>query len=108
MPKSKNKRKNGKVSKYRPYKRAKRFDDSTADLTSGVTLQDLINMVAYQEYQQAGIIDNVPIPDAPTVNDIDFENPDTQAVIRAVNSINVGDPDMVDGIGFTNSDKEQA
>lgn len=66
-----------------PAERLERF----GDMESGITLQDLINVVAYQEAhglggEQEEIVDEVP--NTPTVEDIDITNPDAQAVIRAV------------------------
>lgn len=118
MPVSKKrKRKNGKSVSYRQFGRDRRELDSTGDLTAGVTLQDLINMVAYQEYVESGVIANVAIPDTATVTyaddlpvtvgegdekrrvgtatpiegqpghvSIQFDDPDTAAIIRAVDS----------------------
>lgn len=66
------------VSKKRKNKKGKPVGRGV-DRKSGLTLQDLINVVAYQE--------NHPEEAARTTPQIDFEDPDTQAVIRAVDSI---------------------
>lgn len=83
MPVSKKrKRKGGAIAKFNRDRRNKRLEEVAMDQPAGVTLQNLIDMVAYQEYQQAGIIDGPAIPDdAP---EVDFDDPDTQAVIRAM------------------------
>lgn len=52
MPLSRRRKKNGKVVKNNPDKRAERLEE--ADISAGVTLQDLINVVAYQEYGKNG------------------------------------------------------
>lgn len=74
MPVSKKRKKKGKV--------VKRGEDRMSHLT----LQDLINVVAYQEAHpeeaQSGGAAEIQ-----TVNDIDLENPDHQAVIKAVQSL---------------------
>lgn len=75
MPVSKNRRKNGKKVKHNATKRAERLEEGPA----GITLQDLINVVAYQEAHPEEVVGDIP-----TVEDIDFEDPDTQAVIKAV------------------------
>lgn len=67
MPLSKKRKKKGKKVKHDPHQRF-----------SGLTLQDLINVVAYQETH--GLT-------KPTT--IDFTNPDTQAVIKAVDSAGI-------------------
>lgn len=51
MPVSKRRKKNGKVVKPASYKR-----DIPDDRPIGVSLQDLINVVAYQEYVNNGTI----------------------------------------------------
>lgn len=89
MPLSKNRRKNGKKVKHNRAKRNQRLEETMADQPSGVTLQDLINMVAYQEYQQAGVIEGPAIPDTAESDKIDFEDPDTQAIIRAVDNTKI-------------------
>lgn len=89
MPLSRNRRKNGKKIKHNRAKRDRRLEETMADQPSGVTLQDLINMVAYQEYQQAGIIEGPAIPDTAESDEIDFEDPTVQAVIRAVESTHI-------------------
>lgn len=70
MPVSKKRKKKGK-----PVRRGE-------DRMSGLTLQDLINVVAYQEAhpEEAASSDH----EMGTVVDIDFESHDAQAVIRAV------------------------
>lgn len=68
MPVSKKrKKKNGKT--------AKRGEDRLTALT----LQDLINVVAYQDYKAAGVYDEKP----------DFNDPDHQAVIHAVHETKI-------------------
>lgn len=52
MPKKKSKRKNGEIVQHNADKRSARLDD----MDSGLTLQDLINVVAYQEYVADGTI----------------------------------------------------
>lgn len=84
MPVSKNKRKNGKRVKHSQAKRARRIQETSDDMPSGLTIQDLINVVAYQTAVAEGSISGPQIPDFPTVNDIDFDDPDNAAVIRAV------------------------
>lgn len=89
MPVSKKrKKKGGAIAKFNRDRRNQRLEEIAADQPSGVTLQDLINMVAYQEYQQAGIIEGPAIPDqAPEDITPDFDDPDTAAVIRAVHEV---------------------
>lgn len=79
MPVSKNRRKNGKRVKHSQAKRSRRLESDMAEVPTGVSLQDLINMVAYQEYQQAGLIEGPAIPDT----GVEFDDPDAQAVIMA-------------------------
>lgn len=54
MPLSRRRKKKGKVVKNDPQKRAQRLEE--ADISSGVSLQDLINVLAYQEYVKDGTI----------------------------------------------------
>lgn len=59
MPVSKNRRKNGKKVKHSPAKRDQRLKEIEADLEygqAGVSLQDLINVVAAQEHAKDGTI----------------------------------------------------
>lgn len=87
MPISKKRKKNGKkVGGGVAARRAAR-DAELAEIQrdSGVSLQDLINTVAYQEYVAEGKIE---APENP-VQVIDFSDPDTQAVIKAVDSIDI-------------------
>ena len=56
MPISKKRKKNGKKVKSSATKRAQRLEEASADISSGVTLQDLINVLAYQEYTKDGTI----------------------------------------------------
>ena len=72
MPKSKKRKKRGKTVSNGEKTRLERF----ANMESGVTLQDLINVVAYQEYVETGEIE--------PQKKLDFSDPETQAVIRAV------------------------
>lgn len=74
----KRKKKNGKEVKHDPYKRE-----------SGLTLQDLINVVAYQEVH--GITGH-DLSD--TRDKIDFTDPSTQAVIKAVEHANIIDAEF--------------
>lgn len=81
MPVSKNRRKNGKTVKHNRAKRDRRLEDAPV----GITLQDLINVVAYQEAHPEEAQKIEPhIQEEGSEVDIDFEDPDTQAVIRAV------------------------
>lgn len=66
------------VSKKRKNKKGKPVGRGV-DRMSGLTLQDLINVVAYQEAHPEEAAGETP--------KVDFEDPDTQAVIRAVDSI---------------------
>lgn len=50
MPISKKRKKNGKKVKHSALKRARRLEES--DIQSGVTLQDLINVLAAQEFEK--------------------------------------------------------
>lgn len=50
MPISRKRKKNGKAVKNSAVKRAQRLEE--ADIQSGVTLQDLINVLAAQEAQK--------------------------------------------------------
>lgn len=54
MPVSKNRRKDGKRVKNNNRKRAQRIEKTAEDQPSGVSLQDLINVLAYQEYEKRG------------------------------------------------------
>jgi hypothetical protein len=89
MPVSKKRKKKGKTVKR------------GSDRMTGLTLQDLINVVAYQEYKEAGVYDDpetVGLPEIPTVENIDFEDPDAQAVIRAVSEVSkVNEKENEDG-----------
>lgn len=78
MPVSKNKRKNGKQVKHNAGKRSQRLE-AASDQPSGVSLQDLINVLAYQEYVKDGTI-------VPEESEINFDDPDTQAIIKAVDA----------------------
>lgn len=83
MPVSKKRKKNGKKVKSNDYRRARRVEKVADEQMTGVTLQDLINVLAYQEYVKDGTI--VPDEkDIPTIADIDFDDPDVAAVINAV------------------------
>lgn len=114
MPKSKKrKRKGGVVAKYNRDRRNQRIDENSYGdgISAGVSLQDLINVVAYQEYVNDGTIiaddakitlaDDVPvtvgegedkrrvgtasaIPGDPEHVSINFDDPDTAAIIKAV------------------------
>lgn len=73
MPVSKKRKKKGK-----PVGRGE-------DRLTGLTLQDLINVVAYQEaHPEEAQRAEVDIQDESPA--IDFEDPDTQAVIKAVST----------------------
>lgn len=63
MPVSKKRKKKGVVARFNRDRRRHEIEEQIKDQSSGVSLQDLINMVAYQEYQEAGIIDGPAIPD---------------------------------------------
>lgn len=76
MAVSKKRKKKGKDVQNNPARRASVLEQ----MESSVSLQDLINVLAYQEYVKDGTI----VEDILTVENIDFENPDVQAVIRAV------------------------
>lgn len=54
MPVSKNRRKNDKRVKNSDRRRAQRIEKAAEDQPSGVTLQDLIDVLAYQEYEKRG------------------------------------------------------
>jgi hypothetical protein len=56
MPISKKRKKKGRVVKNNAARRSKRLESSAADISAGVSLQDLINVVAYQEYVKDGTI----------------------------------------------------
>lgn len=86
MPISKKRKKKGKAVKGRSLA-------VRDDRPSGVTLQDLINVLAFQEYQKEGVydIETTGFPPGAIIDEspeIDFEDPDTQAVIRAVDAVN--------------------
>lgn len=49
-----------------------------ADISAGVTLQDLINVVAYQEYEKKGMLPHQQ------KTEVDLGSPHAEAVIRAV------------------------
>src|SRR5690349_8470523 len=92
-------RKNGKKVGNGENKMSRTF----AEMESGVSLQDLINTVAYQDYVKEGKI----VPG----RQIDFEDPDTQAVVQAVHEANI-EPGVNWGpvqamIDAENSKKEQ-
>lgn len=79
MPISRKRKKNGK--KVKGHRGTIKVDPNAE---SGVTLQDLINTLAYQEYKAAGVYDveteGLELADI-TPN---FEAPEAQAVIQAV------------------------
>lgn len=89
MPVSKKrKRKGGAVARYRRDRRRREIEENSyGDLSSGVTLQDLINMVAYQEYQEQGKIDGPAIPDNAEADTEIPEGPEAEAIIRAVHKM---------------------
>lgn len=60
MPISKRRKKKGKRVKNSAARRAQRLEEVAAEQPSGVTLQDLIDVVAYQEYEKQGIYDKKP------------------------------------------------
>ena len=77
------------VSKKRKKKNGKPVGRGSDRLT-GLTLQDLINVVAYQEAhpeEAAGIKHTIAGEVVDGKAEIDFSDPDTQAVIKAVNTI---------------------
>lgn len=76
MPKSKKRKKNGKAVRSSAASREQRIKDAP----TGVTLQELINVLAYQEYVADGTIE----PKGKL--EIDTEDPDTQAIIKAVHA----------------------
>lgn len=63
MPVSKKRKKKGVVARFNRDRRRHELEEQMRNQSSGVNLQDLINMVAYQEYQEAGVIDGPAIPD---------------------------------------------
>lgn len=76
MPLSKNRRKNGKkIIRGRHARRQARDAEIRAINQKPITLQDLINVVAYQDAH------NIKNEEK---SDIDFEDPKAQAVIQAV------------------------
>lgn len=104
MPLSKRRKKKGKVVKNNPDRRAQRLEE--ADIRAGVSLQDLINVVAYQEYVKDGTIiaDDAKI-DIPVELPITVEDEDEDGNKRRVGtattipgtdgvSINITDPDF--------------
>lgn len=99
MPISKKRKKKNGVAKFNRNKSRRQIEENSyaGDLTSGVSLQDLIDMVAYQEYQQAGIIEGPAIPDISTKSNVDFGDPDTQAVIQAVHEASTYSKENEDG-----------
>lgn len=112
MPKSKKRKKNGKTVGNGEKTRLERF----ANMESGVSLQDLINVVAYQEYVASGEI--VPREGDAFADDIKIDIPEELPVTIEENGEQVrigtasaipGDPEsisiMIDGehkdkIGF--------
>lgn len=87
MPISKKRKKKGK-----PVKRG-------SDRMTGLTLQDLINVAAYQQYKDEGLYDDaekgVELSDFPTV--LDIEDPTAEAVIQAVVDARDGKESKDDG-----------
>ena len=101
MPVSKKrKRKGGTVAQFKRDRYAERRRQIEADIeagehmSSGVTLQDLINMVAYQEYQEQGVIEGPEIPDAP--EELDYSDPTVKAVIRALDESRQSSNDKIE------------
>lgn len=96
MPVSKKrKRKDGSVAKFKRDRYERRRRQIAMDIEGGahmatdegVTLQDLINMVAYQEYQEKGLIDGPAIPDdAPMSKEEMLKGPEAESVIRALSA----------------------
>ena len=93
MPVSKKrKRKDGAVAKFKRDRHEQRRRRIQADVDagaygtdSGVSLQDLINVVAYQEYQEKGLIVGPKLPDsAPMTEEEMLKAPEAEAVIRAL------------------------
>lgn len=88
----KRKRKAGTVAKFKRdrYEQRRRQIEMDIDagehMTTGVSLQDLINMVAYQDYREQGLVEGPEIPDSE--DEVDFENPTSETIIRAVHESN--------------------
>lgn len=57
MPESKKRKKDGKTVSNGQKTRQERME-RFGDQESGVTLQDLINTLAYQDYKEQGLYDN--------------------------------------------------
>ena len=70
------------VSKRRKNKKTGKPVGRGYDRPSHLTLQDLINVVAYQEAHKDDAVEGVELPDFPTV--IDMEDPTAESIIRAV------------------------
>ena len=85
MPVSKKRKKNGKKVGNGRAKNARQLE-SFGDRESGVTLQDLINVVAYQDYEAKGLL---PSQQA----ELDPDNPDHQAIVKAVHGRNTKEQD---------------
>lgn len=99
MPISKKrKKKRGAIAKYNRLKRREAMLVQGEDMTSGVTLQDLINMVAYQEYVEAGKIQNDQIEMDSTAK-VEFEvSPGTPVTVeRDGERVVVGSADPIPG-----------
>lgn len=94
MPVSKKrKRKDGSVAKFKRDRHERRRRQIELDIengehmSTGVTLQDLINMAAYQEYREKGLVKGPDIPDtSPTSEQNLLETEEGEAVIRALNN----------------------
>ena len=94
MPVSKKrKRKDGSVAKFKRdrYERRRRqieLDIENGEhMSTGVTLQDLINMAAYQEYLEKGLVEGPEIPDTSPVSEQNLlDTEEGEAVIRALNN----------------------
>lgn len=89
MPVSKKRKKKGKSVEHSAARRIQRLEEAP----TGVTLQDLINVLAYQEYVADGTIVPESSADAEPTEVVDFEDPTTQAVIKAVSETKVKEQD---------------
>lgn len=102
MPVSKKrKKKNGKIAKFNHDKNAARraqilLDIEQGDRTdTGITLQDLINVVAYQEYREKGLVEGPELPDtAPMTEEEMLKGPEAESIIRALDEVRKQGPTM--------------
>lgn len=120
MPVSKKRKKNGKVVKNSAARRGRRLETTAAEQPSGVSLQDLINVLAYQEYVKDGTIvapdTSIHIPE--TIPLTVGEGDDKRQVGTATPipgdeehlSINITDPEIqekISGTGNYSIDEER-